>query len=186
MLKTLREVTPADYIRGASEPKVTVVEYSDTECPFCKQFHFTMKKLIEEDSEVAWVYRHFPLDMLHSKARHEAVALECSAEQGGKEMFWKYTDRIYEITKSNDTLDPSELPRVARDLGLDTAKFNECLTSGRYADKIEQDVQNAIATGGSGTPWSVVIGKNGKKYPLSGAMQLPQLKALIEKAKAGK
>ena len=132
--------------------------------------------------KVAWVYRHFPLDQLHSKARKEAEATECAAELGGNDKFWEYLDRLMEITPANNGLDPAELPKIAAYVGLNTAKFNECLSSGKYAQKIEQHVQNAQATGGQGTPWSIVVGKNGKKYPLSGAQPISAIKQLIDLA----
>lgn len=184
-LEKMKPVTAEDHIRGDANAPVKIVEYSDTECPFCKRFHDTMKQVIDEygkDGKVAWVYRHFPLDQLHSKARKEAVALECANEQGGNDKFWSYADRLYEITPANNGLDPTELPKIAQYVGLDTAKFNTCLGSTKYDKHIEDEVQNAQATGGNGTPWSIVIGKNGKKYPLSGAQPYDSIKQLIETA----
>lgn len=187
-LEQVRPVSDEDHIRGSKDAEVVVVEYSDTECPFCKQFHTTMKQLINEYSssgKVAWVYRHFPLDQLHSKARKESVALECAAEIGGNDKFWQYTDRIYEITPANDGLDVSELPKIAAYVGLDVQKFNDCLASTKHDEKIEADVSNAFATGGNGTPWSIVISKNGNKYPLSGAQPYASVKQIIETALKG-
>ena len=148
-----------------------------------------MKEVMDEygkDGKVAWVYRHFPLDQLHSKARKEAVALECANEQGGNDKFWSYADRLYEVTPANNGLDPAELPKIAQYVGLDVAKFNTCLGSTKYDKHVEDEVQNATATGGNGTPWSIVVGKNGKKYPLSGAQPLPAVKQLIDLALQGK
>lgn len=185
----MKPVSKDDHIRGNPDASVKIVEYSDTECPFCKRFHPTMLQVMDEygkDGKVAWVYRHFPLDQLHSKARKEAEATECAAELGGNDTFWSYLDRLMEVTPANNGLDLAELPKIAEYVGLDTAKFNECLSSGRYAQKIEKHVQDAIATGGQGTPWSIVVGKNGKKYPLSGAQPYEAVKQLIDSALAGK
>jgi protein-disulfide isomerase len=184
-LEQMIPVTSEDHIRGDINAPVKIVEYSDTECPFCKRFHTTMQEVYNEygkTGKVAWVYRHFPLDQLHSKARKEAEATECAAELGGNDKFWEYLDRLMEITPANNGLDPAELPKIAAYVGLNTAKFNECLSSGKYAQKIEQHVQNAQATGGQGTPWSIVVGKNGKKYPLSGAQPISAIKQLIDLA----
>ncbi len=178
-------VTSEDHIRGDINAPVKIVEYSDTECPFCKRFHPTMQQVMDEygkNGKVAWVYRHFPLDQLHSKARKEAEATECAAELGGNDKFWAYLDRLMEITPANNGLDPAELPKIAEYVGLDKNKFNECLTSGKYAQKIEEHVQNAVATGGQGTPWSIVVGPKGKKYPLSGSQPLASVKQLIDLA----
>lgn len=184
-LKKMVPISKDDHIRGNPNAPVKIVEYSDTECPFCKRFHDTMKQVMDNEGKqgkVAWVYRHFPLDQLHSKARKEAEATECAAELGGNDKFWAYLDRLMEVTPANNGLDPAELPKIAQYVGLDAGKFNECLTSGRYAKKIEEHVQNAVATGGNGTPWSIVVAKNGEKYPLSGAQPYESIKALIEQA----
>ena len=184
-IEKIAPLTAGDHIRGNPNAPIKIVEYSDTECPFCKRFHDTMKQVMDEygkDGKVAWVYRNFPLDQLHSKARNEATALECAGDQGGNDKFWQYTDRLYEITPSNNGLDPAELPKIAQYVGLDVDKFNSCLTSGKFTKHIEEDLQNAQATGGNGTPWSIVVGKNGKKYTLNGAQPYASVKALIEQA----
>src|SRR3989338_8747943 len=188
-LDQMAAISDSDHVRGNPDAPVKIVEYSDTECPFCKRFHSTMQEVMNEygkDGKVAWVYRHFPLDQLHSKARKEAVALECANEQGGNDKFWSYTDRLYEITPANNGLDPAELPKIAQYVGLDVTKFNTCLASTKYDAHIEDDVQNATATGGNGTPWSIVVDKNGKKYPLSGAQPYASVKQLIDLALQGK
>jgi protein-disulfide isomerase len=159
-LDKVRAVNALDHIRGNPNAPVIIVEYSDTECPFCSRFHNNMKQIMDEygkAGKVAWVYRHNPIDQLHSKARAEAVALECANELGGNDKFWEYTDRIYEITPANNGLNLAELPKIAEYVGLDVTKFNTCLTSGKYDAKIQADLDNAQATGGNGTPWSVII-----------------------------
>lgn len=179
----LRPVTNDDHIFGNPNADIVIVEYSDTECPFCKQFHGTMRALMAEygtDGSVAWVYRHFPLAQLHSKAPKEAEALECAGELGGKTAFWDYTNRIYEITPSNDGLDPAKLITVAQELKLDSTKFKACLDSGKYAEKVEKDYKDAIAAGARGTPHSIILTKDGDKLPLEGAQPLAAVKSVIE------
>jgi len=105
-------VTAADHLRGNPDADVKLVEYSDTECPFCQRFHATMLQVMaeyEKGGKVAWVYRYFPLDQLHSKARHEAVATECAFKIGGIEKFWAYLDTIEKITPTNNGLDQALL-----------------------------------------------------------------------------
>jgi len=182
-LDQIRPVSTEDHIRGNPNAPIVIVEYSDTECPFCSRYHTTMKQIMDEygkDGKVAWVYRHSPLDQLHAKSRNEAVALECANELGGNDKFWEYTDRIYGITPANDGLDPAELPKIAAYVGLDVAKFNTCMVSGKYDSKIESDLQNAQATGGQGTPWSVIITKNGEKSALNGAYPYANIKQIID------
>lgn len=188
-LNKMRAISASDHIRGDINAPVKIVEYTDTECPFCKQFHATMKQVMAEygdSGKVAWIYRNFPLESLHSKARSESVALECANELGGNDKFWQYVDKVYEITPSNNKLEATELPKIAKEIGLDVAKFNACLISGKYDKKITEDIQNATDTGGRGTPWSIVIDKNGKKSQLSGAMPFASVKQLIENALSGK
>ncbi|RJQ34096.1 disulfide bond formation protein DsbA [Candidatus Parcubacteria bacterium] len=182
-LEQMKPISADDHIRGNLNAPVKIVEYSDPECPFCKRFHDTMKQVMNEygkDGKVAWVYRNFPLDQLHPKARSEATAIECAGELGGNDKFWAYADRLYEVTPSNNGLDPMELHNIAQYVGLDMTKFNTCLTSDTFAQHIEDDVQNAVATGGNGTPWSIVVAPSGKKYPLSGAQPYESVKQLIE------
>ncbi|OGZ34887.1 MAG: hypothetical protein A3A94_03140 [Candidatus Portnoybacteria bacterium RIFCSPLOWO2_01_FULL_43_11] len=184
-IKNVRPIDSKDHIRGNPDALVKIVEFSDTECPFCKSFHPTMQQMIEEygkDGRVAWVYRHFPLVQIHPKAVKEAEATECANELGGNNKFWEYVDKIYEITPGNNQLDPKILPRIAKDIGLDEQKFNECLESGEYEELILNDVEDAINSGGRGTPFSIVIAPNGEKFELSGAKPYASVKAVIESA----
>lgn len=178
-----------DHIRGDTAAAVTLVEYSDFECPFCKRFHATAKRLVDESKgQVNWVYRHFPLDELHpGKARKEAVASECAAEIGGNDAFWKFADRFFELTPSNNRTDiDTVLPQIAREIGLDKTRFASCLGSGRHDRRIAEDVKDAVATGGQGTPWSFIVSKSGKAYPLSGAQPYAAVKQLADLALGNK
>lgn len=160
---SIREVSSDDHILGNPNASVVFVEYSDTECPFCKRFHNEMKTIIGEfgkGGEVAWVYRQFPLEQLHRKAPRESQATECVAEIAGNEAFWKYTDRIYEVTPSNDGLPDGDLQKLAVEVGVNEQTFLECLNSGRTAPKVEEDLSEAIASGGRGTPYTVVSFKD--------------------------
>ena len=119
-LDKVSPVDPTEHIFGNPNADIKIVEYSDTECPFCKRIEPTLKKLVADyDGKVAWVYRHFPLDCndsvdpscqtLHAKSRHEAVATECAGEQKGNDGFWKYIDALYTATPSNDGFDAQML-----------------------------------------------------------------------------
>lgn len=90
-----RPVTNDDFIRGTSDASLTVVEYSDFECPFCSRHHPTLDRLVSEDSDVRWVYRHFPLASIHPQATAAALAGECVAEQAGNDGFWYFADFIF-------------------------------------------------------------------------------------------
>lgn len=155
-------ISSNDHIIGNVNAKIVIVEYSDLECPFCKVFHETMHKVIENsNADVAWVYRHYPIPQLHPKAFHEAEASECAWEQGGNDAFWKYTDRVFEITPSNNGLEVAELPKIAEYIGLDVNLFNTCLESGKFKDKIEASISDGNKAGVNGTPSSFIL-VNGK------------------------
>jgi len=157
----IRPVSKDDHIIGNLNAKVVIVEYSDLECPYCKAFHSTMHQVIENNKNVAWVYRHYPIPQLHPRAIHEAEAAECAWEQGGNDAFWKYVDRVFEITPSNNGLPESELPKIAQYVGLDLTSFNSCLESGRYEEKVQNDVNDGNKAGVKGTPSSFIL-VNGK------------------------
>lgn len=182
-LDSVRPIGADDHILGNIDAPVKIIEYSDPECPFCKRFHFTMKDLVKAyGDQVVWVYRHFPLDSLHSQAREESEAVECAAEVGGNVAFWTYLDRLMEITPSNDGLDLAQLPKIAQYAGLNVSEFEACRKSGKSAERVEADYQNALAAGGQGTPFSIIIGPDGKKYPVEGAYPLAELKKIVDRA----
>ena len=185
----VKPVDSEDHILGDPAAPVKLVEFSDFECPFCKRFHRTLKRIMDEygkNGRVAWIFRHFPIDSIHSKARKEAQAAECAGELGGNDAFWGFADRLFEVTPSNNRLDLALLPRIAQEIGLDRAKFEACLggdaRGGKYAGHIETEYQNAAALGANGTPYTVVIAPNGKTFPINGAQPYAAVRAIIELA----
>ena len=181
----LSEDFSQDYVRGNVDALVKIVEFSDMECPFCKKFHQTMLQVMEEyekTNKVAWIYRHFPIEQLHSKAKKSAEASECAAELGGNNAFWAYMDKYFEITPSNNQIDLAELPKIAESIGLNKTQFENCLNSGKYSEKIEAQIQDAENSGARGTPYSIVIDKNNKKYPINGAYPYEDVRQIIESA----
>jgi len=186
---TLREVNSEDHILGSPNATAIIVEFSDTECPFCKQFHSTMQSVMKEygpEGKVAWVYRQFPISALHSRAQKEAEATECVADLGGNAKFWEYTNIIYTRTKSNDTLDPAALPSIAKEIGIDEGKFNECLSSGKMKSKVDEDIRDGTIAGvvgpNSGTPYSILVTRSGQKIVIKGAQSLATMKSVIDAA----
>ncbi|MBI2334632.1 thioredoxin domain-containing protein [Candidatus Daviesbacteria bacterium] len=171
-----------DHVRGDRNAKILLIEYSDLECPFCKRFHPTAQQAVDDyQGQVAWVYRHFPLDQIHSKADKEAEATECANELGGNDSFWKMTDKIFEATPSNNGLDLATLPDLAAQVGLDKNKFKACLDSGKYAGHVEEDYQSGLKAGVRGTPGSFLLDqKSGKKLEVPGAVPFDSLKSSID------
>ena len=183
-LDNVAPVSESDNIMGDRNAPIIIVEYSDFECPFCKRFHDTMNKVMDkysESGEVAWVFRQFPLPSHPKNAMRTAVASECVAELGGSDDFWTFTDEYFAGSPSNDQTDFDTLvPGIIADLGISSDKFNECLVSGKYDDKIASDLANAGATGGKGTPWSILIGPDGQKFSINGAQSQSTVEQLIE------
>ena len=180
---TARAYDPAvDHILGNPNAKVKVVEYLDLECSHCKVFNTTMHKVMDYyglAGNVAWVQRPFPLGQIHSKAPQEAQAAECAADQGGDAAYFRYTDVLFEITPSDNGLDLTKLPVIAQQIGLDVAKFNSCLSSAKFAKKVQDSYNEAIAAGGNGTPY-VLIMVGTDAVPLAGAQPYASMRAAID------
>ena len=165
-------VTDSDHIRGPKDAKVTLVEWSDFQCPFCSRFHPSVARAVQENNgNVRWIYRHFPLDSIHPQARPAAEASECAAEQG---KFWEFADKLFE---RQPQLGPDLYKQVAKELKLNESKFNDCVSSGKYRQKVSDDEQAGLAVGVRGTPGSFV---NGIEVP--GAVPYEQLKSQIDQA----
>lgn len=170
-----------DHIQGQKDAPVTLIEYSDLECPFCKRFHPTAKKMLETyPGKVRLVYRHFPLTSLHQKAQTEAEAVECAAKLGGNDAFWKLIDKIFEITPSNDGLDLAQLPRLAQEIGLNKSKFEKCWNGGEMRSRVDEDARDAVSAGGTGTPFTIVVDAKGNTFPVTGAVPFEQLDQVVK------
>jgi len=176
-------VSAQDHIIGNPDADVVIVEYSDIECPFCKQFHVTMQQIMDQygaDGKVAWVFRHFPLAQLHPNAPKLAEASECVAELGGNTAFWSFLDEIFAIAPINELFPMDQLTATAAKVGIDSAAFDACLASGRHQDTVESQFNEAIASGGQGTPHNIIMVKSGERVALPGAQSYATVKSVID------
>lgn len=168
----LSAVNSTDNILGNENAPIKIVEYSDPSCPFCKVFNKTMHEIMAKygaSGKVAWVYRAFPLDtpdasgdILHPNARNESIAIECAGIVGGKKSFWEYQKKLYENTpavtgQSPNGMDQKLIPIMAKELGIDTVDFAECLSSDKAKTIIEKQVTSGINANVSGTPTSFFV-----------------------------
>lgn len=172
-----------DHIFGNPTAEISLIEYSDFECPFCKRFHPTPGKIVEEyKGKVNWVYRHFPLDFHNPAAQKEAEAAECVNELGGNQVFWKYTDALYKHTKSNGKgLPEGKMVSLAIEMGIDKAKFNSCRKSGKYADRVKNDYTEGGSIGITGTPGVVILhNRTGQVRYRAGAYPVQEFRSLID------
>ena len=177
---TVEEVTEEDHIRGSLDAPVKIVEFSDFECPFCQRIHPNLKRIVDEyDGQVAWVYRHFPLDSIHPQATPAAHASECVAQIMGNDAFWEFADTLF---NNQSALSEAFYTSTVSDMGISTSIFNACQNSGRYTEKIQNHTQQAQDAGGRGTPYSIVIAPNGKTFPVNGAQPYSSIKATIDLA----
>lgn len=164
------EITKNDHILGDFNAPITLVEFSDFECPFCERHYPTLKKILNDyKGKVRLVYKHFPLSF-HPNAQKAAEASECADEQG---KFWEYHDKLFENQPNGYSLE--KFKQWAKDLGLNTSKFNECLDSGKYAQKVQADYQEGIQKGVQGTPATFVNGQL-----VSGALPYEVFKQIID------
>ena len=181
-LTKFRPVDNTDHLRGSATAPIKVVVYTDLECPACKYFHTELRKL-EADyvatGKVAIVFRDFPLDSLHAKSRNEFLAAECVNEIGGNEKFWQFVDQIFEITPANDGLDLAKLGETATSLGIETEGFDACMTTQKYADKIQGIVDEAFALGAQGTPFFVLVTPD-QNIPVFGGLPAERLSAVFD------
>lgn len=180
---TVRPVDETDHIFGNPNAAVHIIEYADLECPYCKNFHVTMHQLMDyygPSGNVAWIFRPFPLAQLHSKAPMEAQAAECAAEQGGSEAFFKYIDRVYEVTPSSNGLDLNQLPVIAEGVGLDRKAFESCMASNKYARKIQEAYTAAISEGAQGTPHIVIMANGSVVATLNGNQPYASMRAAVD------
>lgn len=182
--KNVRPVSPdKDHIRGDPQAPISLVEYSDFECPFCKRFHPSATQLIKDNpGKVNWVYRHFPLSFHNPGAQKEAEAAECASTLGGEEAFWRYADLIYARTTSNGKGFPIDnLVPLAVEIGLDEERFQSCLDSGEMRRRVQDDIENGIVSGITGTPGNIFINnQTGQVIPASGALPVERLQPIVD------
>lgn len=174
-------ITDGDYVRGKADAKVTVVEFSDLECPFCKRFHPELVSALAANPDIKWVYKHFPLSF-HPEAKPAAVAAECVGKLGGNDSFWSFIDKMY---ADQSSLGDAFYKKTAADLGVNAADFATCQTSGEFDSKIAADQSLGQSIGVGGTPSTYVIA-GGSAQKLNGAVPQAEVDQAIADALAKK
>lgn len=136
--------------KGRKDAKVTVVEFSDYQCPFCSRHVRETLPQLDRDyiatGKIKYVFRNLPLEQIHKEAFKAHEAASCAGDQA---KYWPMHDRLF---AHQDALGLAELPRHAQAVGLDLAAFQQCLDSGKHASKIRNDLAEALAAGINGTP----------------------------------
>lgn len=168
-----------DEVMGDPNAPVTIVEFGDFQCPYCRALWKStlpeVKKEFIDTGKAKFVYRDFPLDN-HPAAQVSAEATECAADQG---KFWEMHDKMYAEQEKLGTgtieYGEEEIKLWAKQIGLDTVSFNQCLTSRKYKDEVAKDREDGTAAGVTGTPNTFV---NGRKIP--GVSSFAAFKKIIE------
>jgi protein-disulfide isomerase len=162
-----------DHIRGSDQALVTLVEYGDYECPYCGQAEVVIRELLSSFSDdLRYVWRHLPLNDVHQHAEIAAEAAEAAGEQG---QFWAMHDML--LGHQGD-LEPWDLQRYAKEIGLDVDRFWQSVKDRAGADRIEEDVVSADTSGVTGTPAFFI---NGKRH--EGAYDIASLSAAVQSAR---
>ncbi len=140
-------------LRGDPKAPITIVEFSDFQCPYCKQTEATLKNVLSKyNGQVNVAFRDFPLGPVHPHAEMAAEAARCAGEQG---KFWEFHDALFD---DQSKLDEPGLNATAQKLGLDANSFQSCLTSGKYKVQVSQDEEDGKKAGVTGTPGFFVAG----------------------------
>jgi protein-disulfide isomerase len=157
-------------VRGPARAKVTLVEFSDYQCPFCKRAQTTVKQVLDRyRGKVRHVYRDFPIESLHPLARGAAEAARCAHDQG---KFWAYHDLLF--TNAPEAA-PADLRRYAEQVRLDVPIFERCISAGTHREAVQRDIDEATRLGLNGTPAFFINGR-----PLYGAQPLEAFARVIE------
>jgi protein-disulfide isomerase len=159
------------FAQGPKDAPVTIIEFSDFQCPFCGRVVATLKEVVRlYPQQVRLAFRDFPIVSLHPKASKAAEAARCAGEKG---KFWEYHDLLFEAQAQATTAD---FKRFAEQLKLDANSFATCLDSGRYAAAVASDVQEGTRLGITGTPTFFINGRL-----VVGALPLETFQGLIER-----
>jgi len=177
-LTVVRPIDETDHIKGNPNAPIMVVEYSDYNCPFCKSFHDTMNRVMDEygvDGNVAWVYRQFPI--LGPDSVRVSEAAFCVAELGGSAAKFAFSDAVFNRTENRTNM--TLLSEFAEMAGVDRAEFDTCLASGRQASSIEAALLDGQAAGVEGTPYSIVM-VGDQQAVINGAQPYEVVRNIIE------
>ena len=178
----IRPISESDYVLGSPNAPIVMIEYSDYDCPFCKQFHATMHQILDEygvTGRLAWVYRQFPLVDLHPNATQLSEAALCVGDLGGNEAFWDFSDRVFNSREETEFTNVTRLPQFAEAAGVDRTAFTDCMASDRMLDTLKADMADGLAAGAQGTPYTVIKVGN-QEAVINGAQPYDVVKGIVE------
>ncbi|MBI2565276.1 DsbA family protein [Candidatus Woesearchaeota archaeon] len=163
-----------NYAKGSPDAKVSIYEFSDFQCPFCKQFYSEILGQLEQEyistGKVRFVYKDFPLTNIHPLSVESAIAARCAGEQG---LFWAYHNKLFENQLG---ISEANLKVWAKELGLNIEQFNSCYDARKYQEYVQRDLKEAKAMGLTGTPSLLINGELVK-----GVQPFSSIKFIIER-----
>lgn len=173
-------VSGDDHILGNRNAKVTMVEFSDYQCPFCQRVHSTLERVVNESGgKVRWIYRHFPLSSIHPMAQKAAEASECVASLRGNDAYWKYSTELF---AKQAQLSESLFADAAAGVGVNKSAFESCLKSGKFATKVAAMQRDGEQSGVEGTPATFVLAPDGSFEVVPGAQPFENIKQIVDRA----
>ena len=179
---SVRPVDSSDMVRGNPNAPIKIVEYSDYDCQFCKQFHDTMHLIMRDygvTGKVDWVYRQFPIVQLHPNAPKISEAAICVQQLGGTEAFWKFSDIVFSSRDSNDKTNMTRLPEYAEKAGVKRSDFSACFDNSTNKHAVDESVREAKAAGAQGTPYTIII-VGDQQAVISGAQPYTYVKQIVD------
>ena len=174
---SFRTISENDFIYGNPDAKVTVVEFSDYECPFCSRLHPALKELVDSrPDDVNWVYRDFPV---HKEAWNTSYAANCVGQIAGNDAFWQYSDIMFENQRN---LDQDFYVETAQKFGVSETDLSACMATSEVQDTVQSHYTEAQRSGARGTPFSIVITNNGQLMQAPGALPLETWHQVVDQA----
>lgn len=184
-VKPIMVSTDDDPVRGSPDAPITIIEFSDFQCPFCSRFHNeTLPTILEQyvdTGKVKFVYRDFPIQSSHPNAMPAAAASECAHEQN---KYWEYHDALFERQQTWNNLKLADsidtFKNIAKEFNLNEDQFNSCLDSGKYIEEINKDLRDGTNYGITGTPGFFVGNEKNGFVKLIGAQPIEAFKKIID------
>jgi protein-disulfide isomerase len=182
--ENVRGIQPGEHILGNPNAKIIFFVYSDFSCPYCKDYHETLKtvmKLHGSGGDVAVVFRHMPFVQLHPESPMYALASECVTKELGNVGFWKFADLLFTKTDPLDPIGAAGLVVFAESIGASKQTFVACMRANEMMTNIERDFQEGMNAGAQGSPYTI-FQMNGERTVFEGAQSYRTLGTMIQTA----
>jgi protein-disulfide isomerase len=178
-----RPVSASDHIIGKPTAPVVVIEYTDVDSEYSKDFQSVMEQVMQEygpNGNVAWVYRDFPLTDQDTNSEEDDEAAECVSHLGQPQDFFTFIDAMQAEAPGDSQIDPSDYDALVGNMGISTGTFDQCLSAHTYESKVDADYQNGTQIGVTGTPYSVIEVKGQKPVVISGYVPYATMKQVLD------